>query len=232
MAVSKSAYMAKAITLVALFVVGMPLMPLLVSGRWDWPEAWAYATLSIVSFAISRFLAARKDSGILAERANSIGRPDAEPFDKLMLPLLALGSVALPLACGLDERFGWSLHYTSASKLLAFGAFIGGLTLSSWALVANRFFSGTVRIQAERGHSVVSEGPYAWVRHPGYAGGLMTYLATPILLDSSWAFIPAIALTLTLIIRTNLEDKALRIKLPGYEDYAKRVRFKMMPWLW
>jgi len=232
MAVSKRAYAAKALILVALFVVGMPLMPLLVSGRWGWPEAWAYAALSVVSFAISRFLAARKDSGILAERANSLGRPDAEPFDKFMLPLLALGGAALPLVCGLDERFSWSPHFSSALKLVALGAFIGGLILSSWALVANRFFSGTVRVQVERGHSVVSKGPYAWLRHPGYAGGLLTYFAAPVLLDSSWAFIPAIALTLILIIRTYFEDQALRIKLPGYEDYALRVRFRLIPWLW
>lgn len=96
----------------------------------------------------------------------------------------------------------------------------------------NRFFSGIVRIQTERGHQVISTGPYRWMRHPGYAGVLLLYLATPIFLDSRWAFLPALFLTVVLLIRTNLEDKALQNELEGYWAYANRVRYRLLPGVW
>jgi protein-S-isoprenylcysteine O-methyltransferase Ste14 len=218
--------------MILVFIVGMPLLPMLVSGRWDWPEAWAYAGLTMAGFAFSRFLAVRKNSSILAERAGSMGRSDAEPFDKVLMPVVALGGLALPLVCGLDERFGWSLHYTDSIKLAALAVFVWGLVFSSWALVANPFFSGTVRIQSDRGHELVTAGPYQWVRHPGYGGGLLVNFATPVLLDAAWAFIPAVVLAAAIVVRTNLEDKILRDKLPGYEEYTRQVRFRLVPWVW
>jgi protein-S-isoprenylcysteine O-methyltransferase Ste14 len=104
--------------------------------------------------------------------------------------------------------------------------------LGSYALIENRFFSGMVRIQSDRGHQVVSGGPYRWIRHPGYAGGLLTYLATPFLLDSSWAVIPAVLTAIVLLVRTRLEDTTLSNELPGYSDYARRVRFRILPGIW
>jgi protein-S-isoprenylcysteine O-methyltransferase Ste14 len=99
-------------------------------------------------------------------------------------------------------------------------------------LIENRFFSGMVRIQTDRGHHVISSGPYRWVRHPGYTGALLTYLATPIFLDSLWAFFPVLLLTMVLVIRTRLEDRTLHQKLDGYRDYASRVRYRLLPGVW
>jgi len=99
-------------------------------------------------------------------------------------------------------------------------------------LIENRYFSGMVRIQTDRGHQVVSAGPYRWIRHPGYAGSLIYFLATPIFLDSSWAFIPAVLLTIVLVIRTSLEDKTLQKELEGYQTYASQVRFRLIPGIW
>jgi protein-S-isoprenylcysteine O-methyltransferase Ste14 len=99
-------------------------------------------------------------------------------------------------------------------------------------MLANRFFSGMVRIQTDRGHSVVSSGPYRWVRHPGYVAALFSYLATPIWLDSRWAFLPALFLTIALIIRTNLEDKALQDELEGYGEYTEQVPYRLLPGVW
>jgi len=89
-----------------------------------------------------------------------------------------------------------------------------------------------VRIQTDRGHTVVSNGPYHWVRHPGYVGALLTYLATPIWLDSRWAFLPALFLTIVLVIRTHLEDTALQEELAGYREYTEQVRFRLLPGVW
>jgi protein-S-isoprenylcysteine O-methyltransferase Ste14 len=103
-----------------------------------------------------------------------------------------------------------------------------GYVLGSWALIENRFFSGVVRIQKDRDHHVVTTGPYRFIRHPGYAGALWTYLATPVLLDSSWAFLPALFLLGILVLRTSLEDRTLQAELPGYAEYAQE-RFRLFP---
>jgi protein-S-isoprenylcysteine O-methyltransferase Ste14 len=89
-----------------------------------------------------------------------------------------------------------------------------------------------VRIQTERGHQVVSTGPYRWMRHPGYAGALLAYLATPFFLDSQWAILPAIFISIVLVIRTSLEDRTLQEELPGYREYAGRVHYRLLPGVW
>ena len=89
-----------------------------------------------------------------------------------------------------------------------------------------------VRIQTDRGHKVVSSGPYRWMRHPGYAGALLTYLATPFWLDSRWTFLPVIFIAIVLGIRTSLEDKTLQAELEGYREYARRVRYRLLPGIW
>lgn len=117
-------------------------------------------------------------------------------------------------------------------NLLALTGIVLGYGFSSWALVENRFFSGTVRIQTERGHHVVSIGPYRMMRHPGYAGGLLGYVFIPILLDSLWAFIPAILLAIVMVTRTALEDNILQAELPGYKEYAQQTRYRLLPGIW
>jgi protein-S-isoprenylcysteine O-methyltransferase Ste14 len=117
-------------------------------------------------------------------------------------------------------------------KIIALVVILAGYAWSSWALIENRFFSGVVRIQKERGHEVVSTGPYAIMRHPGYAGALLAYLATPTFLDSIWAFLPVVLIAILLIIRTNLEDRTLQEELDGYREYARRVRYRLLPGVW
>jgi protein-S-isoprenylcysteine O-methyltransferase Ste14 len=89
-----------------------------------------------------------------------------------------------------------------------------------------------VRIQTDRGQRVVSSGPYHWIRHPGYAGALLTYLGTPIFLDSIWAFLPTLFLISVLVYRTSLEDRFLQDALDGYRDYARRVHYRLLPGVW
>jgi protein-S-isoprenylcysteine O-methyltransferase Ste14 len=215
-----------------LFVVLVPFLPLLLSGRWKWWEAWAYAGVAILGFAISRFLAARRHPDILAERARFMQHEDAKSWDRLLVSLLALASTSILVVAGLDAGLGWSAGFGAPAKQVALAVIVAGVALGSYALIENRFFSGMVRIQSDRGHQVVSGGPYRWIRHPGYAGGLLTYLATPFLLDSSWAVIPAVLTAIVLLVRTRLEDTTLGNELPGYSDYARRVRFRILPGIW
>jgi protein-S-isoprenylcysteine O-methyltransferase Ste14 len=222
----------RAIVLMLFFIVVIPFLPLLISWRWNWWEAWTYAGISILGFAISRMLAARRHPDILSERAKFLQHEDAKPFDKILSPLVGLGGGIIPIIAGLDELFQWSPGFSPTVKIISLIIILAGYTLASYALIENRFFSGMVRIQTDRGHEVVSGGPYRWVRHPGYAGSLITYPVIPLLLDSEWTFIPAILLIIILVIRTYMEDNTLQLELPGYADYAKRVRYRLVPGVW
>jgi len=222
----------RAILLMLFFIVVIPFLPLLISRQWDWWEAWVYAIIGILGFAISRVLAARRHPDLLAERARFLQHEDAKPWDKYLSPLVGLGGGLIPLVAGLDALFDLSPPFSLPVKILALVIILAGYALGSYALIENRFFSGMVRIQTDRGHQVVSNGPYRWVRHPGYAGALLTYLATPFFLDSKWAFLPVVFISIVLVIRTNLEDKVLQNELEGYRDYARRVRYRLLSGVW
>jgi protein-S-isoprenylcysteine O-methyltransferase Ste14 len=105
--------------------------------------------------------------------------------------------------------------------------------LITWAMAVNPHFEKTVRIQRELGHQVIDSGPYRIVRHPGYVGTVFGFLLSPpLLLGSWWAFVPALGAVALVIIRTVLEERTLRSELPGYEDYARRVRYRLIPGIW
>jgi protein-S-isoprenylcysteine O-methyltransferase Ste14 len=220
--------------LLRMFVVVclFPLLPMIISGDWAWWEAWAYALISIPGFILSRALAAQRHPDIIEERARSMDMADAKSWDKVLAPTLALGSLLILIVAGLDRLFHWTDPFSFGTKIVALGAILFGYWLGSWALIENRFFSGVVRIQKDRGHRVVSTGPYRFVRHPGYVGALCAYIAMPLLLDSLWAFIPAFLLVATVVLRTSLEDKTLQEELPGYKEFAQRTRYRLIPGIW
>lgn len=220
--------------LVRLFIVIVivPLTPMIISGEWGWWEAWAYAIINILGFVISRVLAARRNPDIITERARSMELQDAKPWDKILSPALAFGGLLILIVVGADKGFGWSTPFSLNAKIAALIILVLGYVLGSWALIENRFFSGVVRIQSDRGHHVVTTGPYGFVRHPGYAGALWTYIAMPILFDSIWAFIPTVLLIGVLILRTSLEDRTLQAELPGYKEFTKQTRYRLFPGVW
>jgi protein-S-isoprenylcysteine O-methyltransferase Ste14 len=189
--------------------------------------------LILFSTLSSRALAARKNPGILAERANSLSAENVKDWDKKMMPLVGiLGPLTVLLVSGLDVRFGWSpvqLGWIAPAALVMLTL---GLLFSTWAFVENKFFSGTVRIQTERGHRVIDTGPYQYVRHPGYASAILIYLATPVYLDSLWGLIPALLTAILFTLRAALEDKTLQEELPGYYGYAKRTKYRLFPGIW
>ena len=222
----------RVIVQVLLIVVVVPMLPLLITWRWGWWEAWVYAGSAILGFAVSRALAARRHPDLLAERARMLRHDDAKSWDRLLAPLVGLGGGLIPLVAGLDVRWGWSPAFSPALKWASLAVILLGYAVSSYALIENAFFSGMVRIQSERGQRVVSSGPYRWVRHPGYAGALLTYLATPPFLDAAWAYLPVAFIAVALVVRTRLEDRTLQEELAGYREYARRVRYRLLPGVW
>ena len=222
----------RAIVQMVIVVLIAPFLPMLISSQWDWWQAWAYAVASILSFVLSRLIVARKHPDLIAERARFMQAQDTKPWDKALAPLLGLGYILILVVAGADKYYALSPASSLTTNLVALAGIVLGYGFSSWALIENRFFSGTVRIQTERGHHVVATGPYRIMRHPGYAGGLFGYLFIPLLLDSLWAFIPAVLLGVVMVIRTALEDKTLHDELPGYKEYAKQVRYKLVPGIW
>lgn len=210
----------------------VPLLPMLISGRWLWWEAWAYAAVHILGFIASRWLAVRRHPGILAERARMTSHENAEPWDRILGPLLALGSVLILAFAGAEARLDPAPGFGLPLRLVGLLLILLGYALGTFALMENRFFSGVVRIQEDRGHTVVSSGPYRWLRHPGYLGVLMSYVATPLLLGTPLAFIPVLFLVGVIVVRTWLEDRTLAEKLAGYRDYTRRVRYRLLPGIW
>jgi protein-S-isoprenylcysteine O-methyltransferase Ste14 len=232
MAKSEKILTPKTLIMVIFFILIVPMLPLIISWEWDWWEAWAYAAVSIFGFVISRYLAGRRNPDLLVERGKLLQHQNPEPWDKILSPLLGLVGGLIPLTAGLDARFGTSPEFGLGLKIIAIAVLLLGYVIGSYALIANKFFSGMVRIQAERGHHVIDTGPYRWVRHPGYLGALITYPAIPLLLDSWWTFIPVIFAIIIIFLRTKKEDDALQEKLDGYREYAQRVRYRLIPGVW
>lgn len=215
-----------------IFVVGVPFVPLLIARRWDWWEAWVCAAVGVLGFVISRSLVARRHPDLLTERARSLEHEDAAPWDRVLSPLVGLGIGLVLIVAGLDELLGWTPAFPLFVKLVSLVVTLLGYAFGTYAMTENCYFSGVVRIQRERGHTVVSTGPYRWVRHPGYAGALPSFLGWPVFLDSSWALVVAVPLVAALVLRTALEDRMLQEQLEGYREYAQRVRFRLVPGIW
>jgi len=207
--------------------------PFLAAGRLDWLPAWALVALTLTANAISRIIPARRHPDLLVERARFVEGRDVKPWDRLLMPIVGIiGPLATWIVAGLDERFVWLPVVPLALQIAAFLVVAAGSALATWAMAENRFFSAVVRIQRDRGHSVVSTGPYRFVRHPGYAGGVLAAIGMPLALGSAWALIPGVLSAGAIAARTALEDRTLHEELDGYREYAARVRYRLLPGVW
>jgi protein-S-isoprenylcysteine O-methyltransferase Ste14 len=170
---------------------------------------------------------------LIAERARFTSAEGIKSWDKVLVLIIGIiGPLAVFLVAGLDERNAWSPEVALALQIAAIVPFILGAALATWAMLENPFFSSVVRIQKERGQSVISSGPYRFVRHPSYSGSILSWLVTPVMLGTLWAFIPAILIIVLLVIRTALEDRTLQAELNGYADYARQTRYRLLPGVW
>ncbi len=199
------------------------------AGRLDWANAWVLLGLNLAAGVVSSIIIA-SDAGLNAERSNVKAGKD---WDKPIVAVVVLiGPMATWITAGLDERFHWSGAMAGAAMAAGVAIAAMAAALIAWSMYANRFFSAVVRIQRDRGHVVISDGPYGFVRHPGYAGIAAFTLATPLILNSRWAFLPAALTAGASVLRTALEDRTLRRELDGYAEYAGRVRSRLIPLIW
>jgi protein-S-isoprenylcysteine O-methyltransferase Ste14 len=136
------------------------------------------------------------------------------------------------IAAGLDQRYGWTGGFPPGVQLAALVASLLGYAVIPWAVANNKFFSQIVRIQSDRGHAVAAGGPYRFVRHPSYLGMIVFELAVSIMLASWGALIISLGNVFLLILRTALEDRTLQAELPGYAEYARQVRYRLLPGIW
>ncbi len=201
------------------------------SGKLAWIAAWVYLAVYLCVLLVNMIVLEPRNPNLIAERGQ--GDEDTRGWDRVLSSLV---STYLPLAmlilCGLDARYGWSPQPELMARAIALFFLMAGYGVVSWAMASNPFFSGFVRSLKGRGHTVATSGPYQFVRHPGYLGMLAFTVATPVLLGSFWALIVA-AIDLYLIVwRTVLEDRTLQEELPGYTEYAQRVRYRLIPGLW
>jgi len=200
------------------------------SGRLDWWMAWVYLAIFAIGVTINAAFLMRISPELIAERARLWTNP--KRWDKALGTLWGILSLVALLIAGLNVRFGWPPQLPLELQLVAVVFVALGSALSSWAMMSNAFFAGTVRIQEERGHTTVSEGPYRFVRHPGYTGWSLSGIALALMLGSLWAVIPAVLAAIALVVRTALEDRTLQEELDGYSDYAQRVRYRLVPGIW
>jgi protein-S-isoprenylcysteine O-methyltransferase Ste14 len=216
-------------TIAMLIVYGLLLF--LIAGRLNWFGGWRFILLGAATQVLSVILLLPRHGDLIAERSKM--QPNTKSWDRLLAPLVAMaGPLAWVVTAALDARFAWS---ALISAWLWIPALLLGLVASVftlWAMLTNRFFAATVRIQDDRGHKVVNSGPYRIVRHPGYLGSLVFDLVAPLILGSWWAYIPVAVTVALIILRTALEDRTLLSELPGYAQFARETRFRLLPGIW
>jgi protein-S-isoprenylcysteine O-methyltransferase Ste14 len=211
----------------------IPLTLLICGGDLAWWQGWFYSLLIVAAGIGGRMWAEHRHPGLMAERQNIENLQNAKAWDKVLAPLMAV-SVGYPVVfiAGLDHRYDWSPEFPVWLIVIGFILISLGYGFAAWALAENRFFSSVVRIQTDRQHTVCDSGPYRFVRHPGYAGNILALSGIVLALNSVWTLIPAVVASIIAVIRTVLEDRTLQEELPGYREYARRVQYRLIPWLY
>lgn len=200
------------------------------AGTIDWLPAWAVMGI-IASWIIATYTVIMKNNpDLLAERLGA--RKNAKRWDTVIMGIVGVAQLARYIVAGLDYRHSWTGTFFPAVQVIALLLCAGGYALVTWATASNAYFSQIVRLQPERGHSVATGGPYIFVRHPAYIGGILFDLAVPLLLGSWWALIPSGLSAVLFIIRTALEDRTLQAELEGYPEYVKKVKYRLLPGVW
>lgn len=200
------------------------------AGHTDWTMGWVFIAIVAASQISIAIILIMRNPELIIERDVRKGKRD---LDRILTGVMTLfGPISICIVAGFNNRHGWLPQITFTYQTIGVALAILGSILPAWAMASNKFFYGVLRIEQEKNHSVCSAGAYQYVRHPGYLGAIIFDLATPLILNSVWAFIPAILTICAIVIRTSLEDKALQNGLDGYKNYAQQVHYRLFPAVW
>jgi protein-S-isoprenylcysteine O-methyltransferase Ste14 len=214
-----------------IWVAAMGALLFAPAGTLHWPAAWVFlATMAVIAIACGWWLA-KTDPALLAERMRPPMRDDQPAADKKIVVAFGVASLLWFAVIGLDRRLQasempWALQALGLALLLASTCFV------MWVMHENSFASATVRLQTERSHRVVDSGPYALVRHPMYSGAIVFFVGAALLLGSWWGVAMSLLFVVLFAIRAGIEERTLTAGLPGYADYAARVRYRLLPGMW
>lgn len=220
--------------LIARFIIGLVLIGAILfgtAGTFDWPEAWIFIVIQFGWSAALTIYLWSHDPELLKDRLK-FAKKSAKGWDKVMIFVSMPFYILYLVIPGFDAvRYQWS-HVPVWAKVACFILLVVSFLWISWIMKENTFLSRFVEIQKERGHKVITTGPYKFVRHPMYIGAPIILICLPLALGSFYALIPAAFCVLYVVIRTYLEDKTLHKELEGYVEYAQRTKYRLIPGIW
>ena len=217
------------IVIMIIFLIALIFVP---AGTFKWPEAWIFLLLYFSSVVVMVIWLKKNDPELLKERMTAKKKKNVKGWDRAIMFAYTLLILVLIVLAGLDAvRFHWS-QVPLVIKVIGFLGFIPAMSIVTWTMKENTYLSEMVRIQEERGYQVCTTGPYQYVRHPMYVGVIIFLLCLPLALGSLYALIPAFVTVILFFFRTALEDKTLHNELPGYKEYAEKVRYRLIPGVW
>ena len=204
------------------------------AGTIKWWEAWVIVGLWTVFGVVMTIYLSRYDPALLAERMRLLPiQKDQKAWDKLMMLLFTIAGIALYIVPGFDViRYQWTEPLPMWLEIIAMLIHLPCFWFLWWVMRENTYLSQVVKIDNERGHQVITSGPYAIVRHPMYSVVIVLLFAVPVALGSRYSLILALILTLLMIVRTYFEDQTLHEELQGYPEYAQKTTYRLMPGVW
>lgn len=202
------------------------------AGTINYAGGWLYLGVMIAASVVFGADMRRVDPGLLKERLKPPVQKDQPLADKLILiPILLLIFGGMGFMAADAARWHWSA-IPSSVQWAGYGLLLAALLFTYWIMRTNSFAAPVVKIQKDRGQAVITTGPYAIVRHPMYFGALFYIAGTSLVLGSWWGLATVPILALLFGIRIGIEEQTLRTALEGYDDYARRVRWRLIPFIW
>jgi protein-S-isoprenylcysteine O-methyltransferase Ste14 len=213
------------------WVAGMGTLLCLAAGTLQWPSLWVFLATVAISGVASGLWLAKTDPALLAERMRPVMQAGQPAADKTFMLVFGCVSLLWFIAMGLDRRVHAS-DMPPALQALGLATILAATGFILWVMRENSFAAPVVKMQAERGHHVVSTGPYALVRHPMYSGAVLFCTGAALLLGSWWGVLISPVFAVLFGIRIGIEERMLVADLPDYADYAARVRYRLFPGIW
>ena len=220
----------KRVVAVFVIILVMDLLLFVPAGRLDWPAAWILSLLYGVFLLAYAVWGTLKAPDLLKERSQVA--ENVKSWDKVIMAVYTVLLLATLVLAGLDVGRAERSQMPVAWQVLGLVGMVLAGGLIFWTILTNAYLGRMVRIQEDRGHQVVTGGPYRYVRHPMYLGIILLFPGMALFLGSWWALVPAILIAVLMVVRTALEDRTLRAELAGYTEYARQVRYRLLPGVW